>query len=222
MAAHVRTNGGRFYPSCSGFTGKKAAQFKVWYIGQFEKMKESLKHGNAVLNQLLIQGKQNEERLVALMEDFKGGLGGLGQRVEKVETEVDEVAKELNGLKNTLPIKRRGLSRDTVRKHIECVYHAFKGVCPCCGETQIIDHHKQKLPDCHEDHFINRHENSMSKTWLVCRECNLGRSSGRIDHQECTTLFNAYQVRLKKHLSKHPVQLTMATVLQYRKRKSKG
>lgn len=212
-----------------GFTGRKAAQFKEWYISEFNRAKKLLASNRDLLNELIIQGKKNEERLIVLyeksqqmLEKHDTGINILDHRVERVETKVDNLSHELTDIKSCLPLQRRGLSKKTVAEHIKCIFDDYNGKCPCCMEAQVIDHNRRRLPECTEDHFHNRHENARDRTWLICRRCNSDRSSGRSDHMQVQAYFHAYQERLKTNLSKSGVQLSMAQVLAMRKLKTKN
>lgn len=131
----------------------------------------------------------------------------------RVLERLDRMAQDLTEIKDSLPLRRRKLSRATKRAHIGCILAWYEGRCPCCRETPIVSPNGSTLPACQEEHFVNRHENALDKTWLVCQDCNQGKSAGTVAHADVETLFRAYQVTLRKHLTERdngPVQMKMA------------
>lgn len=114
---------------------------------------------------------------------------------------LDRITDALAEMQNALPLKRRKLSRKTRRAHIGCIREWYEGRCPCCREVRIIDENGNPLPVCNEEHAVNRHENALDKTWLVCQDCNSRKSTGRVAHADVEALFRAYQVTLRKHLA---------------------
>lgn len=131
----------------------------------------------------------------------------------RVLERLDRMAQDLTEIKNALPLKRRKMSRATRRAHASCILSTYEGRCPCCRETRILDDNGRPLPACNDEHFINRHENALDKTWLVCQECNQRKSTGKLPHTDVTALFAAYQVTLRKHLEDKtagPYQMKMA------------
>lgn len=127
---------------------------------------------------------------------------------------LDRLGATLEEIKNALPLKRRKLSMSTRRAHISCILERFEGKCPCCREVRIIDENGSPLPGCNEEHFVNRHENSVDKTWMVCQACNIRKATGAVSHSDVEALFKAYQVTLRKHLSEShgngPYQVKLA------------
>lgn len=123
---------------------------------------------------------------------------------------LDRITETLTEMQSALPLRRRKMSRKTRRAHISCIQGWYEGKCPCCRATRIIDENGRPLPSCNEEHFVNRHENSLDKTWLVCQGCNQRKTNGKILHADVEALFRAYQVTLRKHLSEAgPYQMKM-------------
>jgi hypothetical protein len=125
---------------------------------------------------------------------------------------LDRMAQDLTQIKDSLPLRRRKLSKDTRRAHISCILSWYEGKCPCCREVRIIDENGSPLRGCNEEHFVNRHENALDKTWLVCWDCNQGKTNGKVAHTDVEALFRAYQVTLRKHLvekTEGPYQMKM-------------
>ncbi len=124
---------------------------------------------------------------------------------------LDRMAESLSEIRESLPLKRRKLSRATKRAHIGCILSWYEGKCPCCREARIISDNGSILPSCNEEHYVNRHENALDKTWLVCQECNSRKTTGKVAHTDVEALFRAYQVTLRKHLAdgKGPVQMRL-------------
>lgn len=123
---------------------------------------------------------------------------------------LDGISEVLKSMQETLPLRRRKVSAATRRAHIGCVFQRFGGRCPCCREVRIVDEDCRPLPSCNEEHFVNRHENAIDKTWLVCQDCNQRKTNGKILHADVEALFRAYQVTLRKHLSEAgPYQMKM-------------
>lgn len=133
--------------------------------------------------------------------------------LSRVLERLDRIAQELTEIKESLPLNRRKLARATRRAHVSCILSWYEGKCPCCRQTRIIGENGSPMPGCQEEHFINRHENAIDKTWLVCQDCNQGKSAGKVAHADVEALFRAYQVTLRKHLAENaegPYQMKLA------------
>jgi len=129
---------------------------------------------------------------------------------------LERMAQDLTEIKDALPLKRRKLSKATRRAHISCILSRFEGKCPCCREVRIMDENGRPVSACNEEHFVNRHENAIDKTWLVCQDCNQRKTNGKILHADVEALFRAYQVTLRKHLSEAgPYQMKILDSARY-------
>ncbi|MCE5333197.1 MAG: hypothetical protein LLG06_01270 [Desulfobacteraceae bacterium] len=124
-----------------------------------------------------------------------------GADISVVMDRLDLIQTTLEEMRSALPLKRRRLSRATRRAHADCILHRYEGKCPLCRATRIISESGLPLPVCHQEHFVNRHENALDKTWLVCAACNSKKATGEVAHTDVDALFRAYQVTLRAHLA---------------------
>lgn len=132
-----------------------------------------------------------------------------------VMEKLDRIMSFLTEMHNSLPLRRRKLSQATRRAHARCILQRYDGKCPLCRESRIIAENGSLLACCHQEHFVNRHENGIDKTWLVCKDCNSRKATGKVVHSDVEALFRAYQVILRTHLSERsrgaPHQMNMTS-----------
>lgn len=97
-----------------------------------------------------------------------------------------------------ITVKRKDLTIDTKRAHMETVARFFGGMCPCCGDVQVMQA-AERLPGSHFDHWTdNASKNRPDQTWLVCAACNTGFQSRALPRENCTAQWTYYQTRRRQ------------------------
>lgn len=114
------------------------------------------------------------------------------------------VVAKIDELRGT---KRRDLTIDTKRRHLETVAHFFGGMCPCCGAVRIVAD-GERLPGSHFDHWTDNAEKCGARdTWLICAGCNMGFSSGKLLRDNCRIWFDAFQKRARQLERQYKLEL---------------
>ena len=122
----------------------------------------------------LDRGRDIERALIGLAVEKKGE-GRMAAAVADHfvgETELKERVFEITeaGLN-----RRLNVTPKTKKKHAAALGQIDpQGICPCCGETKILDDDGQSIRGVFEiDHFFSRTDNAFEATWPVCRQCNI-------------------------------------------------
>jgi len=90
-------------------------------------------------------------------------------------------------------LKRRDLTADTKRQHMETVARFFGGMCPCCRDVAVMQGN-ERLPGSHFDHWTdNAAKNRPDQTWLVCAACNTGFQTRALPRENCRIEWDYYQ-----------------------------
>ncbi|MGA7239710.1 MAG: hypothetical protein WBY44_28785 [Bryobacteraceae bacterium] len=89
------------------------------------------------------------------------------ETVQAIHASQRSIAEELRGIKTSLPMQRRPLSRRTQSLHLHATLTRRNGLCPCCQETPVCTD-IGRLSGAEYDHFFARDKNRVSQTWLQC------------------------------------------------------
>lgn len=119
---------------------------------------------------------------------------GLKQGLEPLEKKVDEGFAEVNQRIDRLE-KRRELTINTRRQHIDTILDFYGGRCPCCESIRIIDQFGNKLPAANDEHWEGPTKNRPHETWIVCRKCNIDLRDSHKFKLDKRTRFDSFQQR---------------------------
>jgi Rha family phage regulatory protein len=175
-----------------GWTGELAMQFKVRYIEVFDAMEAQL---NVVDSP--VSGTELIQAVREIVAPLAVRFDGHDQAIERVETRVDAIAEDVGSIKLRLFNSRRRISEATKRSHIED-NRLLGGRCQHCGENEVICG-GMKSPFAEFDHFYQSSQPNADHTWLVCKLCHTGLTTGRIPRDKAASHFLAYQEK-RRHL----------------------
>jgi Rha family phage regulatory protein len=177
-----------------GWTGDRAMNFKVRYIQAFDEMEAALKGEVPPVANLIISGlKEALLPLAVRFDDQDRAIDRVEDIALRTERRVDGLAEDMAAVKVRLLNGRKLLTAATKREHISaCI--AFGGKCPCCGEAPvIIENQRSSFADY--DHFYTNSRADADHTWLICKPCHNGLTSGRVPRHEREAEFRAYQAK---------------------------
>ena len=168
-----------------GWTGDRAMQFKVRYIQAFDEMESLLKASTPATQDDLIRSIREIVAPLAVRFD------GQDVAIERIETRVDSIAEDVGSIKLRLFSARRKISEATKCEHIDA-NKLLGGRCQCCGKNDVIVDGK-KSPFAEFDHYYQASFPDVEHTWLICKPCHNGLTSGRIPRDQAEAHFRAYQ-----------------------------
>ena len=87
------------------------------------------------------------------------------ETVQAIHASQRTITEELRGIKTSLPMQRRPLSRRTQSIHLHATLTRRNGLCACCQETPVCTD-TGRLSGAEYDHFFARDKNRVSQTWL--------------------------------------------------------
>jgi hypothetical protein len=115
------------------------------------------------------------------------------ERLQRLEARVD-LHDELLRSQTT---KRKPFSQSSRSAFRSVVARTFGGMCPCCGQTRIVDEAGNAVRGvCEFDHFKGRHRNLPEDGWAICNMCNDGFEGRRMEHHDYLAEFRTFQRRL--------------------------
>jgi hypothetical protein len=128
------------------------------------------------------------EPVVHLLHRHDGELGQIRQTVERTSAAVDDLAGRLSRFE-----QRRKITEATAREGIAVVRRYYRGLCPCCQDTEILSDGKP-LPGVFEaEHFFSPAKNRSHEVWFTCKDCNRKlRDDGRF-RRDADVRFKTYQ-----------------------------
>ena len=94
---------------------------------------------------------------------------------------------------------RKPFPKAIIQTYIDVVAKYFNGVCPCCGETEILNDLGGRL-DCLEvDHFKGPKWNKLHDGWPICQQCHYKLTHGYLNREGWVSqAFAAYQMRVNQ------------------------
>jgi hypothetical protein len=72
------------------------------------------------------------------------------------------------------------------------------GKCPCCGSADVLDASGQRSGEAEYDHFYASSAPDVEHTWLICKPCHLGLTTGRVPRDQREAEFRAYQSKRRR------------------------
>jgi Rha family phage regulatory protein len=173
-----------------GWSGERAMQFKVRYIQAFDAMEELLKTSTPATHADLIQSIREIVGPLAVRFD------GQDQAIERIETRQNAMAEDIGSIKLRLFNNRRRISEATRREHIDA-NRLLGGRCQCCGENDVIcGSVKSRFAEF--DHFYQASYPDADHTWMPCKPCHTGLTTGRIARDKVEAHFRAYQEKRRR------------------------
>jgi hypothetical protein len=100
-------------------------------------------------------------------------------------------------LKQELRYRRRNLRGATKRRHLIDI-KAMGGRCPCCAAADVLDAAGHRSPFAEYDHFYASSHPDPEHTWLICKPCHTGLTTGRVPRDQREAEFRAYQSKRRR------------------------
>jgi hypothetical protein len=119
------------------------------------------------------------------------------ERLDRVASRVETIAKDVAHLKQELRYRRRNLRGLTKRQHLADI-KAMGSRCPCCSSADVLDAGGQRSPDAEYDHFYASSFPGPEHTWLICKGCHLAFTTGRVPRDQREAEFRAYQSKRRR------------------------
>lgn len=178
-----------------GWTGERALAFKVRYIQAFNAMESQIKAGGS------------DDRFLAAVREIVAPLAvrfdGQDVALARVETRVDALAEDMAYVKTALRGRRRDLSAETKREHVADL-RLLGGRCPCCDQAMVLTPDGDRSSFADFDHFYANSYPDGSHTWLICKPCHGGLTSGRVARDQREAEFRAYQSKRRRLPGRQP------------------
>lgn len=127
-------------------------------------------------------------------------------KLERLQSTQLTLCEQLKDVRLSLPMQRRPLSQWVQRIHVEVLNAKRGGLCPCCESERITDENG-RLPLCEWDHWFARNRARLEETWPTCRSCNRSLSEDTGFKAASRSMFEAYQVAVKRHLQTRQASL---------------
>ena len=135
------------------------------------------------------------EIATGIQRGLAAGLKPIQDDMARVEIKVDDLGARMDRIE-----RRKQLTVNTKRQHIDTVARFFGGKCPCCGTVQILDEFLNKLDVANWEHWYAPSRSGPHETWLTCRECNLQLRDSSEFRNEHRVTFEAYQKRREQEV----------------------
>ena len=169
-----------------GWTGERAMAFKIKYIEAFNAMEVALNDRTSVTGTELIQAVR--EIVAPLAVRFDGN----DKAIERIERRQESQAEDIADIKIQLAGKRKEISDDVKRDHMDAITQIYGGRCPCgCGRLIVIS--GIRVVRSNYDHFYQPHMRDAAHTWLICKETHDDLTYGRVARVKFDGPFRGYQ-----------------------------
>lgn len=170
------------------FQDDLAWQVQETLVEHYFRSKEQLPSGH-LMGRDFVAGMQE-----AIQDSLRDGLKPVNEKVDQLDEKVETGFSDLNQRLDHLE-KRRQLTANTKRQHIETVVQYFGGKCPCCQCVDVVDEYHGKTLDANWEHWFGKSKNNVHQTWLTCRDCNQRLESDGSFKRDSQVAFDNYQRR---------------------------
>jgi hypothetical protein len=142
-----------------------------------------------------------DQRFLAAIREIVSPLAtrfeGQDKALDRVASRVDAIAQDVAHLRMELRYRRRNLRGATKRRHLIDI-RAMGGRCPCCASAEVLDAAGQRSPFAEYDHFYASSHPDPEHTWLICKACHTGLTTGRVPRDQREAEFRAYQSKRRR------------------------
>ena len=152
--------------------------------------KQEIQHPNAFekaigsVIQLLNDGKKEWRQIRTSLDTLKQNHERLTHRVLMIED-----------------WSRKPFPKRIIKTYIDVVAKYFNGVCPCCGESEILNDLGGRLVNLEVDHFKGPKWNKLHDGWPICQQCHSKLTHGYLNREGWVSqAFAAYQMRVNQFL----------------------
>lgn len=139
--------------------------------------------------------------LAGIISLLKDGMKEWRHIRSSIETLRDNHEKLTDRMLQLEDWSRRPFSKRTVKKFLEVVSRYYHGVCPCCGETKILNRLNGKNDQLELDHFKGAKWNKITEGWPVCKGCHGKLTHGYLNRDGGWVFqaFGSFQMRVAQH-----------------------
>ena len=185
----VEMNRDAFTVLAMRFTGEKALHFQLRYIHAFNEMEKSLRarlDGSADMATAMI-------RLADAQREMAGVVSGIAEFHKDLVVKVGDHDERLWRLEKAEAQKRQPFSIETRRVLLEDSQY-LGGMCPCCSVNKVVERNGERQVADY-DHFYACSKNKPEEGWLICKQCHVGLTSGRVARHTVQSHFDSFQKR---------------------------
>ncbi len=140
-----------------------------------------------------LSGIAGDNRFLAALHGLTARFDHLDRAVSRIEI----IAQDVAHLHMELRYRRRNLRGATKRRHLIDI-RAMGGRCPCCASADVLDAAGQRSPFAEYDHFYASSHPDPEHTWLICKTCHIGLTTGRVPRDQREAEFRAYQSKRRR------------------------
>lgn len=109
---------------------------------------------------------------------------------------VDQIVEaKLRSMLSEFAPRRREIPQSVRAEHARTVRH-HHGLCPCCLQVKVITN--GQVVGGEYDHYFSSSQPDAAHSWLVCSVCHRELTEGRLDRDELSCIFQAYQYRRRR------------------------
>jgi hypothetical protein len=137
---------------------------------------------------------------------FEHVISILSHKLDRLHSGQLVLRAQVKYLRESLPMRRRPLSRWVQQMHVAVTYSRRNGICPCCQETPVCNE-SGRLLGAEFDHWHARNRARAEETWLVCSACN-ARLNDTEFKASIRSAFESYQIALRRMLQTRQSALT--------------
>lgn len=147
----------------------------------------------AAMMNLLNEGQREWRRIMTEMSKIGTNLEGLKDNHEKLTCRVFQIE---DWSRKPFPIS-------AVKIFISVIQKYFNGMCPCCGENQILNGAGIKMENFEIDHFKGPKWNKITEGWPICADCHGKLTCGYLsrDGNWVEQAFKGFQMRVQQFTS---------------------
>jgi hypothetical protein len=118
-------------------------------------------------------------------------MGKIGQNMEKLTARVYQIEDW----------SRKPFSQAIIKTFLAVVDKFYNGMCPCCGEAQILNPLGGKNDHLETDHFKGPKWNKVTDGWPICKDCHHKLTHGYLkrDGNWVEQAFKAFQMRVGQY-----------------------
>lgn len=124
-------------------------------------------------------------------------VADLTARFDRLSLIAERMADDVAHLRRELRYRRQHLNAATKRQHVWDI-RRMGGRCPCCSSVDVVDAAGQRIAGSEFDHFFAVNRADPAHTWLICRSCHLGLTTGRVSRDQREAEFRAYQSKRRR------------------------
>lgn len=145
------------------------------------------------IQDILVRSYFAGKSMIEALKSVSVKMTTMEKRLDILSSTINRMDRDQTSILELVAPTRGRVSAKTVREHVMFVDFNYRGLCPICQNTKVIEDNRKR------GDIARMGGRSVRETWLVCRPCRVAYQGSDLLRTEAEAFFHSYQIRLRKN-----------------------